>query len=258
MSVREYIGARYIPLFMGDWDNTETYEPLSIVNYEGNSYTSRQFVPTGIDITNEQYWAETGNFNSQVEQYREEVMTFNDRIEANTDGVSNLNDIIPSDEFTSSNTVKEYIDSLKATIENSVLTYNPSNLPDFNQEANTATAYRNYLIYNQVTRELFMEGVFAATDQTTGFTRGTNVKLFTLPTTVPRPTSQVFVYGMFKCLNGSIGGQNTDFYYSPGTITTDGEVLINNLGGFTSPETVKNIIIVQNVMHYSSLTSVGI
>lgn len=82
MTVREYIGARYVPLFMGDWDNTNTYEPLSIVMYEGDSYTSRQYVPTGISIDNDVYWAQTGNFSSQVEAYREEVMTFDDRIDA--------------------------------------------------------------------------------------------------------------------------------------------------------------------------------
>lgn len=78
MTVREYIGARYVPLFMGDWDNTKTYEPLSIVLDSGNSYTSRQYVPTGVDITNETYWAETGNFNAQVEAYRNEVLAILD------------------------------------------------------------------------------------------------------------------------------------------------------------------------------------
>lgn len=80
MTVREYIGARYVPLFMGTWDNTKTYEPLSIVQYQGNSYTSRQYVPTGIAITNETYWAETGNFNAQVEAYRQEVLEFTDDV----------------------------------------------------------------------------------------------------------------------------------------------------------------------------------
>ena len=81
MTVREYIGARYVPLFMGDWDDTVTYEPLSIVQYEGNSYTSRQYVPAGIDIDNETYWAETGSYNAQVEAYRQEVLAFDGRID---------------------------------------------------------------------------------------------------------------------------------------------------------------------------------
>lgn len=80
MTVREYIGARYVPLFTGDWDDTKTYEPLSIVLYQGNSYTSRQYVPTGIALTNDTYWAETGNFNAQVEAYREEVLDYAERL----------------------------------------------------------------------------------------------------------------------------------------------------------------------------------
>lgn len=73
MSVREYVGARYIPLFVGDWDSTKTYEPLSVVYYQGASYTSRQYVPTGVEITNTDYWALSADYNAQVEAYRNEV-----------------------------------------------------------------------------------------------------------------------------------------------------------------------------------------
>ena len=75
MATTQYIGARYVPLFAEplDWDSTKTYEALTIVYYAGNSYTSRQAVPKGIDITNEKYWALTGNYNAQVEQYRTET-----------------------------------------------------------------------------------------------------------------------------------------------------------------------------------------
>lgn len=68
-----YVGMRYVPIFDGEWDRTKTYEPLVIVSNQGNSYTSRTFVPTGIDITNETYWALTGNYNAQVEYYRQET-----------------------------------------------------------------------------------------------------------------------------------------------------------------------------------------
>lgn len=76
MATREYIGARYVPLICGTWDSTLAYEPLSVVLYEGNSYTSRMYVPAGIDITNEDYWAETGNYDAQVEAYRTEVTNY--------------------------------------------------------------------------------------------------------------------------------------------------------------------------------------
>lgn len=64
-----------MPLFADpiDWDNTKTYEPLTIVYHQGNSYTSRQSVPAGVDITDTTYWALTGNYNAQIEQYRKET-----------------------------------------------------------------------------------------------------------------------------------------------------------------------------------------
>lgn len=88
MSVREYIGARYVPIFgrMGEtsvqWDNSAPYEPLTVVLYQGNSYTSRQYVPAGIAIDNTDYWVETGNYNAQIEAYRQEVQQFDSRIDA--------------------------------------------------------------------------------------------------------------------------------------------------------------------------------
>lgn len=86
MSVTQYIGARYVPLFADPiaWDITQQYEPLTIVYYQGNSYTSKQSVPANIDISNTDYWALTGNYNAQIEQYRAEVQTYDNRITANT------------------------------------------------------------------------------------------------------------------------------------------------------------------------------
>lgn len=82
MATTQYIGARYVPLFADplEWDDKREFEPLTIVLHEGASYTSRQYVPKGIDILNEEFWALTGNYNAQVEQYRTEVLTFDDRI----------------------------------------------------------------------------------------------------------------------------------------------------------------------------------
>ena len=68
-----YVGHRYVPLLMGEWDKTEMYEGLSIVTHQGDSYTSKKYVPAGIDITNDEYWVVTGNFNAQIEHYRSET-----------------------------------------------------------------------------------------------------------------------------------------------------------------------------------------
>lgn len=89
MTVREYIGARYVPLFMGEWDPTATYEPLSIVEYQGNSYTSRQYVPSNIALTDDRYWAVTGNYNAQIESYRADVARLESDIDQNI-GLGNV------------------------------------------------------------------------------------------------------------------------------------------------------------------------
>lgn len=91
----QYIGARYVPVFgrVGEdsieWNNSAPYEPLTIVLHQGNSYTSRQYVPAGVEITNEKYWANTGNYNAQVEQYRQDVLRYDSRITAAQDSADN-------------------------------------------------------------------------------------------------------------------------------------------------------------------------
>ena len=88
--VRQYVGARYVPVFANplEWSDTREYEPLTIVSYRGNSYTSMQYVPTSISIADTAYWALTGNFNAQVEAYRAEVRAFDDRINANAAAIN--------------------------------------------------------------------------------------------------------------------------------------------------------------------------
>lgn len=97
---RQYIGARYVPIFgrKGEtsvqWDNSNFYEPLTIVLYQGNSFTSRQYVPAGVDINNELYWAETGNFNAQVEAYRNEVLALSGTVDDLDERVDDIQEYI--------------------------------------------------------------------------------------------------------------------------------------------------------------------
>lgn len=97
--VREYIGARYVPVFANppEWNDTRGYEPLTIVLHKGNSFTSTQYVPTGIDISNTEYWLETGNWNAQIEAYREEVLRFDARITQNANGIEANTEAIASE-----------------------------------------------------------------------------------------------------------------------------------------------------------------
>lgn len=87
---RQYIGARYVPKFFenpntGDstWLEGVGYEPLTIVSYAGNSYTSKKPVPAGIGSPNLNgaYWVNTGNFNAQVESLRTDINALDDRLD---------------------------------------------------------------------------------------------------------------------------------------------------------------------------------
>lgn len=88
--VRQYVGARYVPVFAVplEWSDQREYEPLTIVAYQGNSYTSMQSVPVGVDINNTAYWAQTGNYNAQIEAYRQEVRAYDGRITANANAIA--------------------------------------------------------------------------------------------------------------------------------------------------------------------------
>ena len=40
----------------GSWDNTNEYEKLDVVYYQGGSYVAKKAVPVATNITNEEYW----------------------------------------------------------------------------------------------------------------------------------------------------------------------------------------------------------
>lgn len=78
---RQYIGARYVPKFFQGpdgspaWIGNIPYEPMTIVTYLGNSYTSKIPVTSGIGnpANNPTYWALTGAYNAQVGEYQQQV-----------------------------------------------------------------------------------------------------------------------------------------------------------------------------------------
>lgn len=73
MATRQYIGARYVPQVMGEWDKNIGYEALSIVTYLNTSYTSKKPVPVGIEINNTEYWVSTGNYNAQISELSNKI-----------------------------------------------------------------------------------------------------------------------------------------------------------------------------------------
>lgn len=70
MSVTEYIGKRYVPIFADpiEWNKNRKYEHLTIVTYNNDGYTSKQDVPAGIDITNSNYWVKSSDYNAAIER----------------------------------------------------------------------------------------------------------------------------------------------------------------------------------------------
>jgi hypothetical protein len=99
VGARQYVGARYVPIFgrsgedTVEWDGGAPYEPLTVVMHGGVSYVSRRYVPTGIQVTDTDYWVETYRFNAQVEQYRQEVLSFQGQIDGIQDTMES--DFVP-------------------------------------------------------------------------------------------------------------------------------------------------------------------
>lgn len=137
-NMKEYIGARYVPIIGRKdeesilWDDSKPYEPLTIVFYQGNSYTSRKIVPTGTSIFDEEYWAPTGNYNAQIEQYRQDIVRYRELVDDIDEKIDGLGAIIPDSAFTSSDTVKDYIDAETAARQSA-----DSDIEDDIQDINT-------------------------------------------------------------------------------------------------------------------------
>ena len=103
---RQYVGARYVPKIMGEWNKALQYEALSVVTYMGNSFTSKVAVPANIDITNEDYWINTGNYNAQVENYRKETEKIATRLNSKITFYNNVNEMINDNSIKNGDYVK--------------------------------------------------------------------------------------------------------------------------------------------------------
>lgn len=97
--VRQYIGARYVPKFYknssgtAEWRSGVIYEPLTIVTYNGNSYTSKKAVPAeiGDPSANSEYWVATGIFNEQLNDLSNRVSTFESSLNDLGDEIAKIN-----------------------------------------------------------------------------------------------------------------------------------------------------------------------
>ena len=74
MAVRQYIGARYIPKFMGEYDATTIYDALSVVdNGMGTSYIAKKTVPAGTLLSDTNYWAIYGATSGAILHLQDQI-----------------------------------------------------------------------------------------------------------------------------------------------------------------------------------------
>lgn len=76
MAIRQYIGARYVPRFIGTYDPTQIYEALDVVdNGSGTSYIARKNVPAGTPLTDADYWFVYGASSGAIIQLQNDMQT---------------------------------------------------------------------------------------------------------------------------------------------------------------------------------------
>lgn len=83
MSVRQYIGARYVTKIYensldpssAEWEASINYEPLTMVTYNNGSYLSKKEVPASVGnpASNPVYWVQTGFYNGQIADLQNQI-----------------------------------------------------------------------------------------------------------------------------------------------------------------------------------------
>jgi hypothetical protein len=76
--IREYIGARYVPKFMGEYDATQQYDALSVVdNGLGTTYISKVPTPPGTSLDNRDFWIVFGSSSGAIVNLQNQIDTIN-------------------------------------------------------------------------------------------------------------------------------------------------------------------------------------
>ena len=92
MSVRQYIGARYVTKIYensldpssAEWEGGRAYEPLTLVTYLNSSYLSKKEVPASVGdpASNPTYWVITGAYNGQIANLQNQIDALDLRVDA--------------------------------------------------------------------------------------------------------------------------------------------------------------------------------
>lgn len=86
-----YVGLRYVPFIYGEWDKTKEYESLVVVLYNGDSYISKRPVPINTEITNEEYWVKTSDFNAQLANVQSDIDEMQELINESNNKICEIN-----------------------------------------------------------------------------------------------------------------------------------------------------------------------
>lgn len=75
----KYVGARYMPKFLGAYDATANYQALSVVDDGmGSTYVSNQPTPAGTPLTDTDYWALYGVSSGAILNLQNQIDALND------------------------------------------------------------------------------------------------------------------------------------------------------------------------------------
>lgn len=174
-----YVGARYIPRIMGEYNNETAYEALDIVTSGGVGYISRQPVPAGTAVTNKEYWAMWGSGNAVIDALTQRVSTNENDITALETGLQQTNQNLQ--------TTNQKLQTTNQNLENLVIPWEPvstlkgdgstDNTAAFGQlDANTPVSLMpgTYLISGNVTIPCAVQFLPGAVIKYNATTPGTN------------------------------------------------------------------------------------
>lgn len=109
MSVRQYIGARYVTKIYentldpssAEWQAGVNYEPLTMVTYNNGSYLSKKDVPASVGnpADNPTYWVQTGFYNGQIASLQAQIDTINATMDINTPNLKDRKFILIGDSY---------------------------------------------------------------------------------------------------------------------------------------------------------------
>lgn len=235
-----YVGARYIPRIMGEYNNETAYEALDIVTSGGVGYISRQPVPAGTAVTNKEYWAMWGSGNTVIDALTQRVSTNENDISALETGLQQTNQNLQQ--------TNQNLQTTNQILENLVIPWKPAstlkgdgstdNTAAFGQlDANTPVSLMpgTYLISGNVTIPCAVQFLPGAVIKYNATTRGTNYATITFAKGfyVPENT-QIFDTYIIPKFGGNNATVNPRFSWFGGKESNSAQVNDNILSWLLS------------------------